>query len=123
MAINTITNFATITYDGETINSNSVDTILELNPTIVKSVDFTTAKIDDVLTYTIVIDNPNATEMTNMEFSDLIPDGAEYVLDSFEVDGSKQEPLVEDNTLKYTILSVDREDFVTITFQVTVVGA
>lgn len=120
--INKIDNTATITYDGNPINSNSVETLLLLAPTITKTVDKLTANVGDTLTYTVTITNISLSPVTNILFSDSIVEGASYVVDSFMVDGVVTTPTITDNTVSYTIASIAALGITNIQFQVTVVG-
>lgn len=120
--INSIDNFASIVYDGDTINSNQVSTILLLPPTIVKSVDKLISNIGDTLTYTIVITNVALSAITDLPFSDTIPAGAEYTESSFKLNGTTVTPTIADDTLNYTIPSIGILGVATITFQVDIVG-
>lgn len=51
--INKLDNTASVTYNGNSINSNTVTTPLLLAPTILKAVDKLTASVGDTLTFTI----------------------------------------------------------------------
>ncbi|MGL6105708.1 hypothetical protein [Romboutsia sp.] len=72
--------------------SNIVDTKVNLakieNPT--KSVDKEVATIGDVLTYTITFKNTGNTDANNTIFKDTIPQGTEFVPNSFTVNGVVQ---------------------------------
>lgn len=120
--INKIDNAASIVYDGATITSNTVETLLSLPPTIVKVVDKLTAKVGDTLVYTITVTNVALSAITNVPFTDSIADGATYVTDSFKVNGTAATPTVTNKTLTYTIPSITALGIATIQFQVTVVG-
>lgn len=120
--INSIENSASISYGGSTINSNTVTTILLLPPLIVKAVDKLLASIGEDLTYTITITNVGLSSITNLPFSDVIPEGSEYVTGSFTVNGTSATPTITGSTLSYTIPTVGILGTATITFQVEVVG-
>lgn len=120
--INKIDNAASIVYDGATITSNTVETLLSLPPTIVKVVDKLTAKVGDTLVYTITVTNVALSAITNVPFTDIIADGATYATDSFKVNGTAATPTVTDKTITYTIPSIAALGIATIQFQVTVVG-
>lgn len=120
--INKVDNQASIIYDGNTINSNTVSTLLLLAPTILKAVDKLTANIDEILTYTVTITNISLSPVNNLPFSDVIPDGSTYEVDSFKVNGSTVTPTITDNTITYTIPSIASLGIATIQFQVKVVG-
>ena len=70
--INRIDNSASITYGGNSINSNTVSTLLLLAPTITKTVDKATANIGDILTYTITITNLSLAALPTLPFTDTI---------------------------------------------------
>lgn len=120
--INKLDNIASIEYNGATINSLPVETLLLIPPTILKTVDKTVASINEVLTYTVVITNVGLTTITNLPFTDVLPAGSQYVTDSFKVNGSSATPTLTNNTLTYTIPSISALGVVTLTFQVTVIG-
>lgn len=120
--INSINNTASISYDGSDINSNTTATILLLPPTILKSVDKLIASIGDTLTYTVTITNVALSPITNLPFSDIIPPGAEYIDDSFQLNGSAATPILTDDTLTFTIPNIGILGVAIITFQVTIIG-
>ncbi|WP_028551517.1 DUF7507 domain-containing protein [Paenibacillus sp. UNC451MF] len=57
------------------------------NVTVAKSVNFTSATINDVLTYTIVITNSGISAVNNVVVSDPIPSGAVFVAGSVTING------------------------------------
>lgn len=120
--INQVDNTASVVYDGATIDSNTVSTLLLLPPTIVKVVDKLTASIGDVLTYTITITNVSLSAYTDIPFADIVADGATYVTDSFTVNGTATTPTITGQTLSYTIANLAALGVVNIQFQVTVIG-
>lgn len=120
--INKLDNQASLTYGGNTINSNTVSTLLLLAPTLVKSVDKLTANIGDTLTYTLTVTNLSLSALTNLPLSDTIPAGASYLADSFKVNGTAATPTVTNNTLTYTIPSIPASGTALVTFQVSVKG-
>lgn len=120
--INKVDNTANIVYGGNTINSNTVSTLLLLAPTITKAVDKLTANVGDVLNYTVTVSNISLSAYTNIPFTDIVADGATYVTDSFKVNGSAATPTINGKTLSYTIANIAALEAVTIQFQVTVVG-
>jgi len=122
VAINRLDNTASILFDGDTINSNSVETLLALAPTISKSVDSPTASIGDILTYTVTITSISLLTISNLLFTDVIPEGATYVEDSFTVNSVAATPTLTGNTLTYTIPTILGLALATISFQVEVVG-
>lgn len=120
--INKIDNSSSIVYGGQTIKSNTVETLLALAPTIVKAVDKLTANIGDTLSYTVTITNISLTAINNLAFSDTIQAGATYIDSSFKVDNKVQTPTITGTTLAYTIPTIGPLASSVITFQVTVVG-
>lgn len=120
--INKLDNLASVVYNGTTLTSNTVETLLLLNPTLLKTVDKLTAYIGEVLTYTVVVTNPGLSAISNLPFSDTLPAGCTFETGSFTVNGAAQTPTVTGNTLTYTIPSVGVLGTSTIQFQVTVVG-
>ncbi|MEG0277255.1 MAG: isopeptide-forming domain-containing fimbrial protein [Coprobacillus sp.] len=121
--INKIDNTSKVVYEGNAIDSNTVSTLLLLPPTITKVVDKLTAKIGDVLTYTITVTNVSLSAYANIPFSDSVVDGATYVTDSFKVNGTAATPTIVGRTLSYTIANIEALGVVTIQFQVTITGS
>lgn len=120
--INRLDNTASIVYNGNSISSNSVSTLLLLPPTIVKSVDRLTAYLGDTLTYTVTVTNVSLSPLNNLPFSDTLPDGALYRTDSFTLNGKPVTPTVSGNTLSYTIPTIPAAGTAVLTFQVLVEG-
>lgn len=120
--INKIDNSASITYGGNSINSNTVSTLLLLAPTILKAVDKATANIGDTLTYTITITNLSLSALPTLPFTDTIAQGMTYNTGSFSVNGSTATPTITGNTLSYTIPAIPSLGTATIQFKTTVVG-
>lgn len=120
--INKLDNTASVTYGGNPINSNSVSTVLLLQPTLLKAVDKLTASIGDTLTYTITVTNVSLNALTNLPFTDTIPTGATFVTGSFTVNGTAATPTVTNNTLTYTIPNIASLGTANVQFQVKVVG-
>lgn len=121
MAIITkLDNVANIIQDGVTTTSNTVSTIILLEPTIVKTVDKNFANRGEIVSYSITISNISLQAMTYLEFSDSLPEGCTYMVDTFRVDNVVKTPTITDNTITYTIDSIDIGGTTTITFQVTV---
>lgn len=119
--INKLENIASVSYGGNTINSNPVETLLLLAPTLLKAVDKLVASIGDTLTYTVTITNLALNPITNLPFTDDLPEGSTYVTDSFKVNETAAIPVLTGNTLTYTIPSV-APGVTTVTYSVTVVG-
>lgn len=120
--INQLSNTASVLFNGDPVNSNTVTTDLTLAPTILKAVSSLTAYLGDVLTYTVTITNVGLTEILTLPFTDILPDGSTYVVDSFELNGAPVTPTLTGNTLTYTIASIAALDIATLVYQVTVVG-
>lgn len=123
--INQLVNAASVTVDGSVVTSLPVTTLLQLAPTIVKSVDITVgAKVGDTLTYTVVLTNLNLSAISNAEFSDALPEGCEYVTGSFKVNGTTATPTYTAATrlLTYTFAPIAALGVATITFQVEIIG-
>lgn len=120
--INKLDNTATVTYNGSPINSNTVETLLLVAPTLLKAVDKLVASIGDVLTYTVTVTNVGLTAITNLPFTDVLPDGSTYVTSSFKLNGAAATPTLTGNTLTYTIPNIAALGTASLTFQVTVVG-
>lgn len=120
--INRLDNIASIQYNGQTISSLPASTILLVLPTILKAVDKPTAAIGETLSYTVTITNVGLSAMTNIPFTDIIPAGATYIANTFQVNSSAVTPTITANTLTYTIPTIAALGVAVITFQVTVVG-
>lgn len=120
--INKVQNIASITYNGQTINSLPAETLLLVLPTILKTVDKPIASIGETLEYTITIANIGLTTINNLDFSDEVPEGTEYVTDSFKLNGSSVTPDTAENILSYTIPTISPLGNATIQFQAEVVG-
>lgn len=118
--INKIDNLASITYRGNSINSNTVSTLLLLAATIIKAVDKATAFIGD-LTYMITITNLSLSALPTLPFTDTIAQGMTYNTESFSVNGAAS--TITGNTSTYTIPAIPSLETATIQFKTTVVGA
>ena len=110
MAINRIENTAQIISDCLVIDSNTVETIVRIPPTIYKEVDKCEACVGDILTYTITIRNNSLCPLKNIVFNDRIPYGTDYILNTS----------IDDYTLYYTIPTIEPMGTVVIRFQVQV---
>lgn len=120
--ITSLSNTASIVYNGSTINSNPVSTVLLLAPTIVKAVDKPAASIGDTLTYTVTITNVGASAITSLPFTDPLPAGSSFTTGSFKVNGAAATPTLSGNTLSYTIPTIAALGSAVITFQASVIG-
>jgi uncharacterized repeat protein (TIGR01451 family) len=120
--INKLDNTASVTYGGNTLNSNSVSTVLLLAPTLLKAVDKLTASLGDSLTYTVTITNPALNPISNIPFTDTLPAGSTFTTGSFTLNGTAATPTVTSNTLTYTIPTIAALGTATLQFQVKVVG-
>lgn len=120
--INKLDNTASVTYGGSPVNSNTVSTVLLLAPTILKAVDKLTASIGETLTYTVTITNVGLSQLTNLPFTDVLPNGSTFVTGSFTVNGSAATPTLTSNTVTYTIPTIAALGTASIQFQVKVVG-
>ena len=117
MEVNRVTNCATIRMGCTTIKSNEVETYLICDPVIVKAVDKEVAEVGDNLTYTITIDNPSLVPLTNVVFRDTLDDNLNYVYESFPVNGMGKMPVIEGQTLSYTLAKIEPTSQVEIVFQ------
>lgn len=122
MAITMLDNYASVTFEGASIISNTVNTLLKLPPTIIKAVDLATALIGDILTYTITITNTGVPTIPSLPFRDSLPVGCAYLPSSFTVNGTTQTPTLTGNVLTYTISSIPSLAVAVIVFQATVLG-
>lgn len=122
--INSLENVANALADGVTAISNTVTTLLQLPPTLLKSVDITVgAKVGDALTYTVVITNLNLSPINALTFTDPLPAGCEYVNGSFKLNSATHAATYnsETNTLTANLSSLAALGVATVTFQVTIV--
>lgn len=120
--IHELSNSASVTFGGAPVRSNAVLTTLRLAPTIVKTVDKAVALIGETLTYTITITNLDTVALTDLPFTDILPQGTAYVANSFQVNGVAATPVLSGNTLTYTIPTIAPAATAAVTLNVTVVG-
>lgn len=120
--INKLENAASVAYGGSTINSNIVETVLLLPPTLLKTVDKVTASIGETLTYTVTVANAGLNRLESIPFTDVLPTGSQYVAGSFTVGGTGATPTINGNTLTYTIAEIAALGSVVIQFQAEVIG-
>lgn len=120
--INQINNQANIIFNGNPIISEFASTLLQLPPTILKTVDKAIASINDILTYTITIANTSLVELKNIVFNDTLAMGGQYVENSFTVNSVVTAPTITNNVLTYTIPTIAVGIPTIITFQVKVIG-
>lgn len=120
MVVSRIENKAQVIADCNEVTSNTVETFVKMPPVVFKDVDKSEACIGDILNYSVTIRNDSMREMTNVIFSDTIPTGTIYVPDSFEFNGVVQSPIIDQDTIYYTISSIEALRTVIITFQVKV---
>lgn len=86
---------------------------------LTKSADKLNVFPGDIVTYTVVIDNPDNTNAeTNIVFTDLIPDGATFIEDSFTIGGAQQ--IGADPNFGVPIPDIPATGSVTVTYQVRV---
>jgi len=120
--INKIENVASINYEGNIITSLPAETVLLTLPVITKTVDKEVASIGDTLTYIIIVSNLALTNIENLPFSDVIPEGCEYIENSFMLNGLAATPTFEERELRHTIPTVPALGSVNIEFKVLVTG-
>lgn len=120
--INRLDNSASVSFEGTSILSNTVSTLLSLPPTVAKAVDKLSASIGETLTYTVTITNVSLTALSDLPFTDTLPQGCTYLTDTFKVNDVSAVPTVAGSTLSYTIPSVPAAGSAVITFQVQVTG-
>lgn len=114
-----ITNQAKITYSGKDTLSNIVTTLLELSPTVIKTVNLPIAFSGDTLLYTVAITNPNLTTISSVLFSDTIDPDCTYVAGSLKLNGTVVTP-TSTSPLTYTVASIATLATATLTFNCTV---
>lgn len=118
----TVLNKADIIYAGKTLLTNEVSTLIELMPTAVKAVDKLTARVGDILTYTITITNPNVSAITNVVFEDPYDTThLEYVAGSFTVNGTAKTPTSTSPSVTYTIASIPSLGTAVVVFKAKVI--
>ena len=113
--INRLDNSASVSFEGTSILSNTVSTVA-------KAVDKLSASIGETLTYTVTISNVSLTALSDLPFTDTLPQGCAYLTDTFKVNDVSAVPTVAGSTLSYTIPSVPAAGSAVITFQVQVTG-
>lgn len=86
--LNRLENTASVVYSGASIAAPPVSTLLLLPPTVTMTVDQLSASIGDTLTYTVVISNISLVAITDLPFTDALPQGSLYLSDSFTINGS-----------------------------------
>ncbi|MBN1040239.1 DUF11 domain-containing protein [Clostridium botulinum] len=87
---------------------------------LVKSVDKTNAKVNDVLNYTLVLKNTGNVTANNIVLTDTIPSGTTFVNNSVKVNGVTQSGTNPAPPTGITIGSIAPSGVTTVTFQVTV---
>lgn len=120
--LNRLENTASVVYSGASIAAPPVSTLLLLPPTVTMTVDQLSASIGDTLTYTVVISNISLVAITDLPFTDALPQGSLYLSDSFTINGSPAAPTVTGNSLTYTIPLIPAMETATLTFQVLIQG-
>ena len=120
--ITSLSNTASVEYNGVSVASNAANTVILLDPTISKTVDKASASIGEVVTYTVTISNPSEVSMSDLTFTDILPSGVSYLAGSFTVNGSPATPSVSGNTLTYSIPAIGAMGNVILMFKATVVG-
>ncbi|MGH0423863.1 cell surface protein [Bacillus pretiosus] len=99
-------------------STNSVtNPVLDAMITMIKSVDQTLVTLGDTITYTTLLTNSGNTNAMNITFTDLIPDGTTFVLDSVTINGITQIGLNPNTGI--TIGSIAPNSSIAIAFQVT----
>lgn len=99
--MNNIQNSSTVNYNykidptqpvqSTSVDSNTTETELVIGElSMVKSVDKEYATIEDILTYTVVITNTGNILVTDVVFTDILPDGVTFEEGSVTVDGVSQ---------------------------------
>ncbi|PFY99319.1 DUF7507 domain-containing protein [Bacillus wiedmannii] len=91
--------------------------VLDAMITMVKSVDQTLVTLGDTITYTTILTNSGNTNATNITFTDLIPDGTTFIIDSVTIDGITQIGLNPNTGI--TIGAIAPNNSIAIAFQVT----
>lgn len=114
-----ITNQATVNQ----MVTNLVEATVLLPLTLCKYQNGTTDKITvikgDIIKYKITIENENDTQIFNVEFSDTLDAGVEYINGSFKIDNGTVTPEVDGQDISYTIPTLN-SGTTTIEFEVTV---
>ncbi|PWW04829.1 putative repeat protein (TIGR01451 family) [Paenibacillus cellulosilyticus] len=109
--------------DGRTFNQSSVSNTVTFpvsapNAAVVKSTPSTSVSIGDTVTYTTTITNTGIASITNVLFTDPIPQGSTFVTNSLTVDGT---PRVGANPATGVIIgNITPGTTITVAFNVTV---
>ena len=88
--------------------------------TVTKSVNPTSAGLNDTVTYTVVLNNTSANTLSNATFVDQLPAGLEYVPNTLTVNG--QVKAGADPNTQFTIDDIPGNGNVTVTFDAKVVS-
>lgn len=88
--------------------------------TVTKSVNPTSAGLDDTVTYTVVLNNTSANTLSNATFVDRLPAGLEYVPNTLSVNG--QAKAGADPNTQFTIDDITGNGNATVTFDAKVVS-
>ena len=88
--------------------------------TVTKSVNPTSAGLNDTVTYTVVLNNTSANTLSNATFVDKLPAGLEYVPNTLSING--QAKAGADPNTQFTIDDISGNGNVTVTFDAKVVS-
>ncbi|MBN1040378.1 DUF11 domain-containing protein, partial [Clostridium botulinum] len=113
-----VPNGASATGNSNIVNTQVNQATIDTTSGLTKSVDKAFASINDVLTYTIVINNSGNVPANNVVFKDTIPNGTTFVTDSVTLNGAT---LAGSNPGSgVNIGTVNPNSVQTLTFKVTV---
>lgn len=126
---NTLINSANVDYEYSIVpsqqpitdeaQSNSVTTIVNQSSSVItKSVDKANAILDDILTYTIVIENTGTVALTSLQFTDIVPVGSTFNAGSVYVNDVNY-PDANPNE-SFTIGTLEASDTCLVSFKTTV---
>lgn len=88
--------------------------------TVTKSVNPTSAGLNDTVTYTVVLNNTSANTLSNATFVDQLPAGLEYVPNTLKINGQLRAGA--DPNTQFTIDDIPGNGNVTVTFDAKVVS-
>ncbi|SHJ40708.1 conserved repeat domain-containing protein [Clostridium cavendishii DSM 21758] len=105
----------------KTATSNTASTVINIgSATLTKQVDKDYATINDILTYTVTATNTGTTDLTNVNFLDLVPNGTSFVEGSVVIDGVSKPSY--DPSVGFNLSNMITGTFIVVSFKVKVIN-
>lgn len=105
----------------KTATSNIASTVINVgSATLNKQVDKAYAAINDILTYTVTATNNGTTDLTNISFLDLVPNGTSFVTGSVVIDGVSKPSY--DPSVGFSLSNMITGTFIVVSFKVKVIN-